>query len=204
MMACSFGFSALGADGGRRMGISKRPGAARLVLLAAGLALALGCGAKPKPAPAAFTSPLESRLILQVPYYADERGAGGPAALASVMTFNGRPATVDEVVLHLGEKPPPPLALAVRARQAEMKADFFLGGTPEALLEAVRNNQPLIVRLDGAVPPVPPGEYAVVVGYTPEGPVLNSGTVNQQIVPWAGFLTAWRQAGNLVIRIAPL
>ncbi len=183
------------------MRISRRAGgAARLILLLTGLALWAGCA--PKPAP--FEGPLESRLILQMPYYSDDRAAGGPAALAGVLSYSGRATTADEAVLNLGDKPPLPQALAVWARQVGMKADFAIGGTPEELVEAVKANRPLIVRLDRELPPVRAGDYAVVVGYTPEGPVLNAGLVNQQIMSWSDFLAAWHQARNLIIRVEPL
>ena len=158
-----------------------------------------GCGVKPAP----FTNPLESRLILQMPFYADERGGGGPAALAAVMTYNGRPTTVEEVVMTLGDKPPLAQAMAIMARQAELKADFYMGN-PDQLVEAVKQNQPLIVRLDLPKAPVNAGDYAVVVGYTPDGPVVNSCAVNQQIVAWRDFLAGWHAASYLTLLIEPL
>ncbi len=84
-----------------------------------------------------------------------------------------------------------------------MKADVF-SGSPEQLLEAVRRNKPLIVRLDREAPPLRPGDYAVVVGYSPDGPVLNSCSIHQQIVPWASFLAGWHKSANLSIMVEPL
>ncbi len=171
-----------------------------LILALAGLG---GCLSRvPRPAP--FEQPLESRLILQMPYYSDARGAGGPAALAEVMTYNGRPRTVEDVDQALGRGGTPSIhEMVVLARREALKAEYR-NGTPEELVAAVRQSRPVIVRLGLDVPPMKKGDYIVVVGYTPEGPVLNSGATHQQILPWAGFLTGWYQGGNVFIMIEPL
>jgi len=172
---------------------------AGLVLLALCLTLSAcqgGRRAKAQP----FDHPAESRLILQVPFESSEIGACGPAALASLMTYNGQPSQTADLVLSLGEKAPSPLALVVEARQKGLKAEYRRG-RPEEILEAVRGNRPVIVRVDRAAPPLDKGHYAVVLGYTPDGPVVNSCSINQQIVNWGDFLAAWHKAGNLIISI---
>lgn len=177
-------------------------GRSKLWLAAMLLALATGClGRTFLPEP--FESPLESRLILQMPYYSFEGGDGGPAALASVLTYNGRPTTVEEAAEIVTASSPSPVDLAVMARRAGLSAEM-LNGTPEMLLEAVRQGRPLIIRLGAPAPPLAAKDYAVVVGYTPDGPVLNSKSINQQIVPWREFLAGWHKAGNLIIKIENL
>lgn len=177
---------------------SSRP----LFLPATMLALIMvgGCqAAKPEP----FTNPLESRLILQVPFFSDESGLCAPAALASVMTYGGRPTTVEEVVPALNQERPTAQSMAIWARREGLTADVS-SGTPEKLLEAVRLHKPVIVRLDRETPPLGKGDYAVVVGYTPDGPVLNSCSIHQQIVPWKDFLAGWHRSSNLTIMIEPM
>jgi hypothetical protein len=159
----------------------------------------LGAGARPEP----FTNPLESRLILQVPFYSDEAGACGPSALASVMTYCGRPTTTEEAVQALNQEAPSAQSMAVWARREGLMADVF-SGSPERLLEAVKMHKPIIVRLDRETQPLRKGDYAVVVGYTPDGPVLNSCDINQQIVPWTAFLAGWYRSSNLSIMIEPM
>ena len=162
----------------------------------------VGCvsgGARPEP----FTNPIESRLILQVPFYSDEGGACGPAALASVMTYCGRPATAEATALALDQERPTAQSMAVWARREGLTADVS-SGSPEQLLESVKMHKPFIVRLDLETPPLKKGDYAVVVGYTPEGVVLNSCSINQQIVPWTAFLAGWYKSSNLSIMIDPM
>ena len=165
------------------------------------LALGPGCTRKTiRPEP--FEVPIESRLILQVPYYGAEEGAGAAGALAEVMTFNGRPTSAERIVLALGATPPSPHALVVWARTEGLTASYY-NGDPRGLVAAVRSSQPLIIRLGAPAGPLAQGDYAVVVGYNPEGVVVNSRSINQQIVPWSDFLSGWFKAGNLTISLEP-
>ncbi|MDR0880959.1 MAG: hypothetical protein LBP55_00200 [Candidatus Adiutrix sp.] len=178
---------------------------AGLSALLAATALLGGCssrGAAPPPAP--FDAPMESRLILQVPHYAETESFCGPAALAALLTYNGRPTTSEKIILALNKSRPSAQNLVVIARKEGVTAEFH-NARPEELLAAVRRDQPVIVRLGGvAAPPLGPDDYAVVVGYTADGPVVNAGAIHQQIVSWSGFLAAWHQGGNLMINIEPL
>lgn len=173
-------------------------------LLAAGLTALVcltACIGRSTPTPIAFDHPLESRLILQMPYFADGGEGGAPGAMAEVLTYNGRVSDPDKVRLALDGRPAGFQILAVMARQMNLRADFRQG-TAEDLLAAVRANQPVIIRLGLAVQPLKAGDWVVVVGYTPDGPVLNSGTVNQQIVAWSDFLTSWLHDGNQLLLIS--
>ena len=169
-----------------------------LVAVIAGVGC-VGSGARPEP----FTNPIESRLILQVPFYSDEVGACGPAALASVMTYCGRPTTAEEAALALNQERPTAQSMAVWARREGLTAEV-VSGSPELLVESVKMHKPFIVRLDRETPPLKKGDYAVVVGYTPDGVVLNSCSINQQIVPWTAFLAGWYKSSNLSIMINPM
>jgi ABC-type bacteriocin/lantibiotic exporter with double-glycine peptidase domain len=170
-----------------------------LSILSAGCLSALG-----RPKAAEFIVPIESRLILQVPFFVDENMSCGPAALASVMTYNGRPVAAESAALNLtADSRGMGRDMVIWARREGLKADFY-AGAPENLVECVRQHKPIIVRLDQAAPPVEKGSYAVIVGYNPDGPVVNSCSVNQQILPWSDFLAAWHKAGYFTVLIEPL
>jgi hypothetical protein len=175
-----------------------------LLVLAAVFSFLVGSGcAKPRP-PQTFEVPIESRLILQVPFFSAEAGAGAPGTLATVMTYNGRPTDAEKIILALGAKTPSPHTLVVWARGEGLRALYY-NADPPRLVESVRLGHPLIVRLGAAAPPLAAGDYAVVVGYNPEGVVVNSRAVNQQIIAWGPFLSGWLKAGNLAIEVtAPL
>jgi len=170
---------------------------AAFLFLAWSLAAVPGC-ARPRP-PEPFEVPIESRLILQVPFFSSEAGAAG--ALAEVMTYNGRPVTPERILLALGGKPPSPQALVLLARAEGLKARYYHADPPQ-LVKSVREDRPLIVRLGAAAGALAAGDYAVVVGCNPEGVVVNSRSINQQIIPWSPFLSAWLKSGNLALEIS--
>jgi len=172
----------------------------RVFFLALAVAALSGCLTRSPTLPTPFEHPLESRLILQVPYFSDGGDAGAPGALAEVLTYNGRPSDPGKVRLALDGRSATPQIMVVMARQEGLKAEFRRA-VPADLVAAVRQSQPVIVRLNAAAPPLRRGDYAVVVGYTPEGPVVNSGHINQQIVPWSEFLAGWYQGDNTFIMI---
>jgi len=156
-----------------------------------------GC-ARPRPQP--FDVPIESRLILQVPFFGAEAQRGAAGALAEVMTYNGRPTSAGKIVQALGEKPPSPHALAIWARGEGSRVQL-VHSDPYRLVESVRAGQPVIVRVGATAPPLEDGDYAVVVGYNPEGVVVNSRSINQQIVAWSPFLTGWLKTDNITLEI---
>jgi hypothetical protein len=170
-----------------------------ILAVAWGLLSVVGC-AKPPPQP--FHVPIESRLILQVPFFSAETAAGAAGAMAEVMTYNGRPVTAERIVLALGKKPPSPHAMVVWARGEGLRALYY-NADPTLLVKSVREGRPLIVRLGVDVPPLAAGDYAVVVGYNPEGVVVNSRSINQQIITWSPFLAGWLKSQNLAIEIPP-
>jgi hypothetical protein len=174
-----------------------------LLVLAAAFSLAAASGCAKSRPPQPFEVPIESRLILQVPFFSAEAGAGAAGALAEVMTYNGRPVTAERIILALGEKPPSPHALVVWARNEGLRA-LYCRADPPRLVESVREGRPLVVRLGAAAPPLAAGDYAVVVGYNPEGVVVNSRSINQQIIAWSAFLSGWLKSDNLAIEITPL
>ncbi len=175
-----------------------------LLILAILAMLCAACSSRaPKPAP--FTSPMENRLIQQIPFQPNDAVPCSASSLATVMTFNGRPTTMEDAAraLESAANREKGRAMVIWARHESMKASFA-AGTPEQLLEKVKERKPVILRLDRKAAPIEAGNYAVLVGYSPDGPVLNSCDINQQIIPWADFLAAWNRADNLMIMIEPL
>jgi predicted double-glycine peptidase len=187
-----------------------RPGtpAAALAVLAALAALTLSSscgllGRKPMPRP--FTIPSDSRLVLGLPFIPDDTSLCGPASLAAVMTYMGYPVTLEEASegvqrWEIRGSLGPDLVLWARSRGATAR---FFSATPEELVELVNRQIPAIVQVDQGMGPVVMGHFMVVAGYTYEGIVVNTGLVQQQILPWSRFLTQWYRAGNFAIVVEP-
>ncbi|MDL2227205.1 hypothetical protein LJB86_06080, partial [Deltaproteobacteria bacterium OttesenSCG-928-M10] len=124
------------------------------------MAAATACPMRPRPEP--FTNPIESRLILQVPFYSADAPGCAAAALASVMTYGGRPTGAEKIELAL-DGSNSGQAMAVLARREGLKADLY-AGSPDNLVESVRRHKPIVVRVDRPAGPLGRGDYAVVVG----------------------------------------
>ncbi|MGL4208575.1 MAG: hypothetical protein ACRCTY_04230 [Candidatus Adiutrix sp.] len=175
-----------------------------LAFLCIALIFASACTFKTRPQATAFNTPMESRLILGVPFLGYEENGGGPAALASVMTYNGRKTTAQDALGHLSTNiKAMGRDMVIWARREGLKADFY-AGSPDDLLAQIKLHKPIIVRLDLPVAPISKNSFAVVVGFNAEGPVVNSGIVHQQILPWSDFLSAWFKADYFTILIEPL
>lgn len=174
-----------------------------ILVLSIGLALLMaGCSWREPALPGKFTTPTDSRLIPHLPYYSEGRGAYSQAAFAALMTFHGHPFSMEEAERRFGRRQISARAMAAKAREAGLLAAYY-SGTPEELVEAVRNEKPLIVCLGAEAGPLKAGDYAVVAGYTQSGLVVNSTNINQQIVDWSAFLTGWFQASNFILKIEP-
>ncbi|MDR3204217.1 MAG: C39 family peptidase [Deltaproteobacteria bacterium] len=170
-------------------------------------ALLAGCvsllGAQPQAK--SFATPLDSRLIPEVPFIPDDSNNCGPSALASVLTFHGRPTTKEEVAEEVqrrslkGSLGPD---LTIWARKHGFTAGFK-SSKPEELIELIVNQKPVILLLDVGIGAIRKGHFVTALGYGPHGLVVNSGLIQQQIMPWSKFLTQWYKSGNFALIIDP-
>jgi ABC-type bacteriocin/lantibiotic exporter with double-glycine peptidase domain len=127
-----------------------------------------------------------------------EPGACGPAALASVLGFDGDPVTVEEIVQTVGAPSlagvlPMDLERFAAARRAAVHAT---AGSLAWLRERVANDHPVVAFLDLGVGPVRQGHFVVVVGYDDEAErvVLYSGSDPDAAMSYGRFTAAWRRA----------
>ena len=151
--------------------------------------------------PSGFTAPTDRFLIGGVPFIPDDSSHGGPSSLASVMTFQGRETSMGEVAVDVqrtdlrGALGPD---MVIWAREKGMEASFA-AAKPQELIDSIKNRKPAIVLLGGGLGPIRKGHFAVALGYAPEGLVVNSGLVQQEILPWKDFFAQWRKMGNFTI-----
>jgi len=66
---------------------------------------------------------------------------------------------------------------------------------------SVNEGVPLIVMVDLGLARVSRNHYMVVVGYSPEGIIANSGKVREKSISWSRFLTQWNRAGRWTLRV---
>ncbi|MDR1546054.1 MAG: C39 family peptidase [Deltaproteobacteria bacterium] len=185
----------------QKRGFSARPAPwllpALVVWVLAGCLPAFGPAARP------FNSPVVHRLIAGVPFYPDDTSHCGPSSLAAVLTFHGRPTTVEEVAADVQRADlrgslGPDLMLWARNHGFAARLAAL---TPEELVELIDAQKPVILLLDSGLGPVRRGHFIVAVGYAPDGLVANTGLVRQQIIPWSSLLTDWHRMGRFAVAI---
>ncbi|MDR1676924.1 MAG: C39 family peptidase [Deltaproteobacteria bacterium] len=177
-----------------------------ILLLLSGLLLFLvGClPVLSAPSSSDFKPPNDRYLVSGVPFIPDDSSHCGPSTLAAVMTFQGRETTKEEVAVDVqrtdlrGALGPD---MVIWAREKGMSATFA-GSSPDEILTGLRNNKPVILLLESGFGPIHKGHFVVAVGYGPEGLVVNSGLVQQEILSWNVFLKDWRRMGNFTIFIS--
>jgi predicted double-glycine peptidase len=148
-----------------------------------------------------------NQLIIGVPFYPDDTFLCGPASLAAVLTYNGYPTEIKDVqdsVHRWNLRGAIGADLALYAREKGAKASFF-SSSPEELLKYIDSQKPVLVEVDNGIGPISKPHFMVVVGYSHDGVVANNGLIQQEIIPWSKFLTAWFKMGYfaLVVEKAP-
>jgi ABC-type bacteriocin/lantibiotic exporter with double-glycine peptidase domain len=141
--------------------------------------------------------------LLSVPYVPQREDTCGPAALAMVLRYWGRPVLHDELAAELVSpelRGTPGSRLAEVARDEGMQAVAFRGDLP-ALREAVAAGRPPVVAwaLGG-------GRYhdVVVVGFDRDDPVVHDparGAARR--IARGRFESRWAAAGHWTLLVAP-
>ena len=176
-------------------------------LLGAGLAVALlaGCASQAGVGRTDFSPPAEARRISRAPFYPQRTEQCGPASLAAVLNHLGDPVTPEEAaraVYRPEAHGTLNLDLVLYARSRGYRSEWK-NGEPGDLIRAVDRERLSIVMLDLGMAGVHKFHFAVVVGYGPDGILLNTGRTPEQLAPWPVFLDQWSGAGNWVMTVEP-
>ena len=186
-----------------------------LALLAGALVALAGCATQRVAPHTAHAVELDG-----VPFFAQERYQCGPAALATVLVYNGVDVTPDQLVplvyvperkgsfqaelkaatREFGRLPYVLSAPEPKATEAETAEPTKTARDPasEALLDEVAAGHPVLVLQNLGFSWLPKWHYAVVIGYEPESDnlLLRSGTTERKSERSQSFLRTWRLAGN--------
>ncbi|HMM40198.1 MAG TPA: C39 family peptidase [Desulfovibrio sp.] len=168
---------------------------------AAVLFLLLGCAPRVEP----DALPPGRAEVSGVPFFAQEDHQCGPASLAGVLGFLGKPASPAELAAEVFRpdiRGSLGLDMALAARRRGLKARFYEGSAQD-LADSLRRGAPLIVLLDNGLGPVRHLHFAVATGYGPEGVRLNSDQDRGLVTPWDSFLNQWNKTGRWTLWIAP-
>lgn len=143
---------------------------------------------------------------LAVPFYADRRDQWGPAALAGILGFWGRPATPEELRREIYfPKQRGSVALdlknAALARGLEAKMST---GTLESLKRELDAGRPVIVLVNIGLRRLPVRSFMVVSGYNDwlGGVYAHFGPNKDYFLKYARFENDWKMAGRWILLVS--
>ncbi|MBI2080370.1 MAG: peptidase C39 family protein [candidate division NC10 bacterium] len=176
--------------------------------LLAGLFLLVAC-ARPsaEAVRAAVAAAPTAGALLAVPFFPQEEFQCGPAAMASLLAYWGRPAdpeAIAEAIYLPRLQGTLSLDLLLYAERRGLTARL-LDASPEALKAALRADRPVIALLNVGSRLVPTWHYVVVVGYAdgPDAFVAHDGRYRERVFPYEDFAWRWQAAGRWGLLVEP-
>ena len=147
--------------------------------------------------PQSLASPV---LLSDVGFFPQEDFQCGPAALATVLTFNQVEVTAEALVSQVyipARRGSLQIEMLATARRYG-RLPYVLPGTLEKLLSEVAAGQPVLVMQNLGLSRWPQWHYAVAVGFDlAENTItLRSGTRKEYVMPMAVFERTWARAGH--------
>jgi hypothetical protein len=137
--------------------------------------------------------------IEEVPFFPQTEYHCGPAALATILVFNGvdtDPETLAPMVYLPGRRGTLTVEMAAAGRRLG-RMPYLLDGTMESLVAEVAVGRPVVVLLNLGVDTLPHWHYAVVVGYDGlrDNLLLRSGRQKEETMAAARFMKTWEGSG---------
>ena len=162
-----------------------------------------GCAAGPDNATSEVSPSIGSGKVNKVPFYPQVSFQCGPASLAGVLNFFGEGVTPDEIAEAIFRRDicgTVTLDMVLYARKRGFFAEWYNGSVGD-IRRSVDERVPLIVLVDLGFASVSKNHFMVVVGYTPEGVIANSGKTREKLIPWKTFLARWNRTKRWALRI---
>ncbi|WP_447977244.1 C39 family peptidase [Candidatus Nitrospira bockiana] len=142
-----------------------------------------------------------------VPFFPQVAYQCGPASLASVLTYWGRPTSPDDIArrIYLPKlKGTLSLDMWQYAREQNVAADVEVGSI-QSLEQHIRQGEPVVALLNLGYRWLPAGHFVVVVGVDPEARrvITYSGTEKDKAMPYDDFLRAWEKTQYWTLVVKP-
>jgi ABC-type bacteriocin/lantibiotic exporter with double-glycine peptidase domain len=158
---------------------------------------------------AALRPGIESRghYIEGVPFYRQSESTCGPAALACILAFWGRPVDLEQITAktYLPElRGTLPMDLENYARDAGFTTASS-SGTLEGLKAVIRKGTPVICMLDFGFGPYRQPHYVSVIGFDDAHAVIieHDGSKPNSLIDYDEFDKVWKRAGRWMLVITP-
>ena len=157
------------------------------------LFLLSGCQSLPPPE----SAQVDTEQELVVPFVPQEKYQCGPAALAMMLQWAGKPVTADSLVdeVWLPERAGS-LGIELRAAARSRGLMAYPVENSQALFTELQAGRPVLVLQNLALRRWPQWHFAVVTGYRDQGNtmVLHSGTDAGKTTHWNRFIRTWARA----------
>jgi ABC-type bacteriocin/lantibiotic exporter with double-glycine peptidase domain len=176
-------------------------------LLAAVIAIIIsGCATKNF---SALRPGIEGRghYIDGVPFYRQQEHSCGPAALAGILAFWGRPASLEQITaaVYLPElRGTLPMDMENFMREAGFET-FSAAGTLEEVKAHIRTGRPVICLLDLGFGLYRQPHYVTVLGFDDVNAVLivHDGIQANRVISSDAFAREWSRAGYWMLTVRP-
>ena len=162
-----------------------------------------GCAAGPDSVTSEVSPSIGSGRVNKVPFYPQVSFQCGPASLAGVLNFFGEGVTPEEIadaIFRRDIRGTVTLDMVLYARKRGFFAEWY-NGSVDDIRRSVDGRIPLIVMVDFGFARVSKNHFMVVVGYSPEGVIANSGKIREKLIPWKAFLARWNRTKRWALRI---
>ncbi len=175
----------------------------RLPLYFLPLIIFQGCAAGPDSVTSEISASIGSGKVDKVPFYPQVSFQCGPASLAGVLNFFGEGVTPDEIaetIFRRDIRGTVTLDMVLYARKRGFFAEWY-NGSIDDIRRSVDGRVPLIVMVGFGFERARKNHFMVVVGYTPEGVIANSGRTREKLISWEYFLARWNRTKRWTLRI---
>jgi Peptidase_C39 like family len=177
-----------------------------IAALALGAVFVIGCAGKDFEA---LRPDIMARgvYIEGVPFYRQTDSTCGPAALAGIFAFRGKPLAIDKIAekTYIPElRGTLPMDMESFARDAGFNT-VSTNGTLTLLKERIRSGTPVICLLDLGFGPYRQPHYVTAIGYedTHAVIVVHDGLKSNRLIGYESFDKAWARAGRWMLVIEP-
>ena len=145
--------------------------------------------------------------IESTPFYPQLEYYCGPATLAAMVNYHGRPGQPEDIASQIYT---PDLKGSLQEEIIAATRQFnllpvLLDGTLESLLREIAAGNPVLILQNLGFESIPRWHYAIAVGYdlTTETIVLRSGTEKRLTRPFSLLERTWQRANNWALMIVP-
>jgi hypothetical protein len=151
--------------------------------------------------------PVDSAELADTPFFPQDAGECGPAALATVLTAGGVAVTPDELapLLYLPGRAGSLQAEVVAVARRHGRVPVELPPRLDELLLTVAGGTPVLVLQNLGLAPRPQWHYAVVIGFDTRDDtlILRSGTQRRRVQSAAAFDRSWALARRWALAVVP-